>query len=122
MRPWRRTGGRPPTASPRPPRARRPRRRCGGETPPGGARLAPPRGARARAGGAPAEALARFQRALAIREGRLGPDNLRVAPPLEGMGAVLLALGRRREALAALDRAAAIRARAGGDAHSLAGL
>ncbi|MGZ3426110.1 MAG: tetratricopeptide repeat protein [Polyangia bacterium] len=62
-------------------------------------------GATLRARAKPAEALAAFQRALAINERRFGADYADSLDALLGIGESLVALGRPREALAPIERA-----------------
>jgi serine/threonine-protein kinase len=63
------------------------------------------------------EALAVHTRALALREGALGPEHLDVAISLNNLGILLNDLGRPQEARVALTRAVAIREKNLGPDH-----
>lgn len=59
--------------------------------------------------GRPAEALPLFQDALSHWEAQIAADHPFLAYPLTGLGRALLALGRRTEARAPLERALRLR-------------
>lgn len=65
------------------------------------------------------EALAVFERSLAIREGELGSEHLAVGDTVNSLGNVLTKLGRYEEALAQHRRALAIRTQALSPQHPL---
>ena len=67
------------------------------------------------------EALARHERALALREKTLGAEHLLVANSLNNLGVVFGAMGQNEQARAAYERALALRRKILGPNHPLVG-